>query len=275
MERKRDTELLSQVLGSVASQISSSLGNIHTALQYLNAEPAQRGAEDGKYAAILTQSYYRILRLVNNMFDLSQLEGERVVCGTELNIVPWLEELVRLAQPLAQEQKLTLTFRSTEKRHMVSIHEGYGERMVWNLLSNAMKFTPAGGHIDVSLDFRSGQVLLTVADDGCGIPPEQMELIYERYLHPERTDPLPHGLGLGLPLCRRIAEGHGGRLLLTSRQGEGTTATVALPDRASQEYTLETDIFVPDGGFPRELVGLSDALGYRAFLHAQRGEEGQ
>lgn len=268
MDRNEEQKLLCEVLGSVASQMNGSMGNIHAALRQLAADKMPLGGEDGKYAAILTQSYYRILRLTRNMTDMSNLAEEKIICGPEQDIVPWLKALVRQAQPLAREQGLTLTFRSAEKRHSVSMHEGYMEHLVWNLLSNAMKFTPSGGHIDVSLDFRGGQVLLTVADDGRGIAPEMMEQVFERYLHPDRTDPLPHGLGLGLPLCRRIAEGHGGRFLLTSREGEGTTATVALPDQASQEHTAEEPALLPDGGFPPALVGLSDALGYRVFLRA-------
>ncbi|MBQ2062068.1 MAG: HAMP domain-containing histidine kinase [Oscillospiraceae bacterium] len=272
MEREEDGQLLCEVLGSVASQMRASLGNIHAALRQLAADQALQDGGDAKYAAILTQSYYRILRVVDNMSDMSRLAEEKIVCGPERDIVSLLEDLVCQAQPLADKQNVTLTFRSAEKRHLVSVHKGYMERLVWNLLSNALKFTPAGGRIDVSLDFRGGQVLLTVADNGCGIAPDMLEQVFERYLHPDRMDPQPHGLGLGLPLCRRIAEGHGGRLLLTSREGEGTTATVALPDQVSQDLTVETPIFVPDGGFSCVLVGLSDALGFRAFTHVKLDE---
>ena len=269
MERDEERSLLCQMLSSTAAQMRGSMGNIHAALRRMAAQVPRDG--DEKYAAILTQSYYRLLRLIDNMSDAPLLAGEGMIRGPERDIVSWLENLIHQAQPLAKEQGLELTFCSAKPYHTVAIHEGLMERLVWNLLSNAIKFTPAGGRIDVSLDFHDGQVVMAVADNGCGISEEMMDSVYERYLHPERTDPPPHGLGLGLPLCRRIAEGHGGRLLLTTRKGEGTTATVSLPDIHSGE-TIESPALPCDGGFQRVLVGLSDALGYRVFFRKNLDE---
>ncbi len=265
VDREEELRLLCRVLDSTAAQMRTSMGNIHAALRQLETEQPRDEAGE-RAAAILTQSYYRLLRLVDNMSDAPLLADGKVICGVDEDVVSWLKELIDQAAPLARRQGLELTFRSTQPYHRISMHKGLMERLVWNLLSNAMKFTPAGGHIEVSLDFRGGQMLLSVADDGCGIAPELMETVFDRYLHPERLDPQPHGLGLGLPLCRRIAEGHGGRFLLTSREGEGTVATVALPDQ-EQGNAAEEPFALPDGGFPRALVGLSDALSYRAFLH--------
>ena len=102
-------------------------------------------------------------------------------------------------------------------------------------------------------------------DNGCGIKEELQETVFDRYLHAQRMDPLPHGLGLGLPLCRRIAEGHGGRLLLQSREGEGTTVTCALPDRRAKSDVVRDVPFDYAGGFQTVLVELADALPYGAF----------
>ena len=265
MEENGRNELLHKVLENVAAQMRGSMGNIHAALRQLSAEEYAPGSREERNAAILAQSYYRLLRIISNLSDAPLLSGGEIIRGVDTDIVSWAEEKVLEAQPLAREQGLTLRFRCAEAGHLVLMHTGLMEKLLWNLLSNAIKFTPAGGRIDVTLEFRGGQALLTVSDTGCGISPEQMEGVYERYLHPERVEALPHGLGMGLALCRRIAEGHGGRFLLTSREGEGTTVTVALPDERDASVLLEEPMLVGEDGFQPVLVGLSDALGYRAF----------
>ena len=265
MNDQESREQLCRVLGGVAAQLRGSMGNIYGALCRLTPEDGAHSDADQKSAAILTQSFYRVMRVLNNLSDAPILSDTQVFIKRNLDLVSWLNELCAQAASLAQLEGKTVVLRCHETYHVTAVHRQYLERLVWNLLSNAMKFTPRGGRIEVDLAFRDGQVLLTVSDNGCGISPELMEVAYERYMHPERLDPHQHGLGLGLPLCRRIAEGHGGRFLLTSREGEGTTVTVSLPDEKWGGSTLEEPMSFSYGGFSRALVGLSDALSYRAF----------
>ncbi len=265
MNEDRNNALLCDVLRSVAEQMRGSLGNIHMALDRLTPAGAELTGEQEQSAAILNQSYYRILRVIENLSDAPLLAGEATLSRSNLELVTWLEDLCAQARPLAAEAGLTLTFRCAERYHKAAVNERCLGRLVWNLLSNAFKFTPAGGRVEVELAFRGGQIVLTVSDTGCGVSREMMEIVYERYLHPERLDPQPYGLGLGLPLCRRIAELHGGRFLLTSREGEGTTVTVSLPDERLEGDALEQPLPVYSGGFQRSMVELSDALPYRAF----------
>ena len=110
-----------------------------------------------------------------------------------------------------------------------------------------------------------------MTDTGCGINAEDMEMVFDGYLHPERLAALPSGLGLGLPLCRRIAEGHGGRLVLNSRVGHGTTVTLALPDELAEDV-VEDVAFDYTGGFQPALVGLADGLPFEAFLQKHSDE---
>ena len=166
---------------------------------------------------------------------------------------------------------MTLTFQCGTEHHTAAIHRDCLEQAVWNLLSNALKFTPDGGSITVSLRLGHRQVLLAVTDTGCGIPAGDMETVFDGYLHPERLTVLPSGLGLGLPLCRRIAEGHGGRLLLDSKEGQGTTVTLALPDETAGDV-VEDVTFDYAGGFQPALVGLADGLPFEAFLQRHSDE---
>ena len=264
MKDPKEEKLLNEILPNVASQLRGSLGNIHVALQHL-APTGEEGAEGERDLAIINQSYYRLLRVVNNLSAAPMLLETTPFLLQNVELVEWLDGLCRQAQPLAEEAGVALTFTCQLSRHTIGIHKEHLERLVWNLLSNAIKFTPRGGEITVSLRVNGGQVLLSVADNGCGISEELQETVFDRYLHPQRMDPLPHGLGLGLPLCRRIAEGHGGRLLLQSREGEGTTVTAALPDRRAAGDMVRDVSFHYAGGFQTVLVELADALPYGAF----------
>lgn len=110
-------------------------------------------------------------------------------------------------------------------------------------------------------------VQLTVADTGRGIEPERLAHIFERYLDTDRLDPAPpHGLGVGLSLCRRIAQGHGGMLVAESAVGKGTAFTLSLPNARSTDLSLSDRRFDYAGGFDHVLMELSDALPSRAFL---------
>lgn len=164
--------------------------------------------------------------------------------------------LGRLAPERLREQD-TGTDRSAANRELL-------ERLFWNLVSNAMKFTPPGGTIEVALRTGPDCVLLCVKDSGPGIPQDKLERLFDRWQHSNMDLPV-HGLGLGLPLCRRIAQGHGGSLVVSSRQGEGTAVTVRLPDRRSGVTLVRQPLFHYAGGFNPVLVELADALPVQAF----------
>lgn len=107
-------------------------------------------------------------------------------------------------EALAQLMELRLTFTCPERAHTVAVNREYLARLFWNLVSNAMKFTPRGGTVDVCLRSGQGCMLLSVKDSGSGIPQDKQAQLFDRWQHSHMDLPA-HGLGLGLPLCRRIA----------------------------------------------------------------------
>lgn len=140
------------------------------------------------------------------------------------------------------------------------------EQLLYQLLSNALKFTPDGGSITVELRFASRRVLLSVADTGCGIPENQIPYLFDRYLHEDAVAPQPHGLGLGLPICQHIAEGHDGTMMAESRPGQGARFTLSFPDRRCGTMDVSDVRFDYSGGFNHVLLALADALPSQAFL---------
>lgn len=104
------------------------------------------------------------------------------------------------------------------------------ERIVLNLLSNAVKFTPEGGRINVSIYDKDNTVVLSVKDNGIGIPPEMKEIIFDRFIQVDNTSTRDReGSGIGLSLVRSLVEMHGGTISVNSKQGEGSEFIVEIP----------------------------------------------
>lgn len=260
---------LERVLGQVSNQLRGSLGNIYQALNRIAPMEVREGngAVD-RDAAVLCQSYYRILRLANNLSDAAHLEGPSAAQLRNGDIVGLCRDIMDRARHPAELLGIQLDFQCEKERHTIAMDKDRIERMMLNLLSNAFKFIRRDEKL-VTLDVRVSRewVELILTDTGCGISQELLETVFDRYRHTQRLDPPPHGLGLGLPVCRRIAQEHGGVLLLTSQEGTGTTVTVSLPNKRSKLQQMSTFLVDLGGGYNRTLAELSDALPSRAFTH--------
>lgn len=260
-------ERLGSVLEQLSIQLRMSLGNIHTALERI-APPEAREADPrlDRDAALLSQSFYRVLRLANNLSEAAELEREpRPVPLENDDVVVLVRDVVRRAEVPAELLGLTLRFQSDKPGHVIAIAPDRLERMVLNLLANAFKATPKGGAVEVSVRVTPQRVELAVSDTGRGISEERMAQVFDAYRHFDPMDAALRGMGLGLPICRRIAQEHGGTLVITSPPGEGTTVTVSLPNRRVQPGGMGQLIPVPSGGHNPILVELADVLPWKAF----------
>ena len=251
----QEAQLLTQVLPNIAAQFRTTLGNMHAALT--------RG--DDPDACILRQSYYRLLRTVTNLTDAIMLAEDTPLPRQDTDLTAFFDELCRQAQEPLAVCGLTLETDLRPRQLMAGINREYTARIFWNLLSNAAKCTPAGGRVRITLLQQGNRALLQVADTGCGIHPDLQDTVYDRILHTERMDPLPHGLGLGLSLCRCFAARQGGNLLLQSEVGKGTTVTVSLPAERCGVHRVQDVPFHYAGGFQPVMMELSDALPYEGY----------
>jgi signal transduction histidine kinase len=102
--------------------------------------------------------------------------------------------------------------------------------LLLNLVDNAIKYTPSGGDVTLTLKREAGWVLVSVADTGCGIPEEDLPHIFERFYRADRSRARPGGAGLGLSIAKWVAEAHGGELEVESEVGQGTVFTLYLPE---------------------------------------------
>jgi signal transduction histidine kinase len=189
-------------------------------------------AKQAEYVEDIVESGQHLLALVDDLLDLTKIETGAV----EPNAAPVdLAELLAGTAALFKEQtarrRITLTLHVADGLPTLEADARQLKQVVFNLLANAVRFTPAGGTIVLAAHEDGPRVLTSVSDTGPGVAPEDREAIFEEFRQGSPTGGTKGGTGLGLPLARRLVEAHGGRLEVASRPDEGSTFTVSLPIR--------------------------------------------
>ena len=188
-------------------------------------------AEKSKYLKLAARQGDRLGRLVAELFELTMLDST----GTRLNFEPFsLPELVQdVAQkfrPEAERKELSLDTDIPESAPFVKADIGLIERVLENLIENAIKYTPQGGSVRLSLAADASGIRTCVSDTGRGIPDADRERIFERFYRVEKSrGDAPEGAGLGLAITRRILQLHDSPIEVTSALGEGTAFSFSLP----------------------------------------------
>ena len=265
MTDHKTDENINDVLGQVAYQMKDAIDTMYAALQRVAPSDARDlNPELDDSAAMLTRNFLRLRRLSANLEEAANLDAPALSMTKNDDIIGLCASVIERAQSAAQLLGLTLEFKSEQRCHIVALDAARIERLVLNLLSNAFKFTKAGGKVTVEVRVSPREVEICVSDTGCGISEEKMQTLFDRYRSMNYPDGTPRGLGLGLPICRKIAQDHGGTLTVQSREGEGTSVTATLENRQSAVISLSTWVDY-SGGFNHTLMELSDALPRQAF----------
>jgi signal transduction histidine kinase len=172
-----------------------------------------------------------LLSLINDILDLAKVEAGRMELElADVSLPETLRSGLTMHEERATRSGVSLGLRVEPTEIVIQADERKVRQVVFNLLSNALKFTPQGGRVDVSAELSDGVVEVSVVDTGSGIAPEDQELIFEEFQQ-ARGDSITRqeGTGLGLPLSRRFIELHGGRLWVESVRGEGSAFRFTLP----------------------------------------------
>ena len=179
------------------------------------------------------QAQEHLMALVNMILDFAKLEaGPIELSMAEIPIEETLIGAEALVFPQFAKKKVTYTHRAGDPSQTVFADREKVQQILVNLLANAMKFTPAGGAVDLDWRIEHDSLLIRVRDTGPGIPPEKIEQIFEPFVQLRPLGSLPTGgTGLGLPISRDLARAMGGDISATSTEGSGSTFTVTLPLR--------------------------------------------
>ncbi len=259
-----NAEEMSQLLPHIAAYMRNSMSSLYLAALQL-APPAEREQDPAldARAALLDQSYYRLTRLVNSLTSAKYFSSDPIPLQ-DGDLVALIGSLFEEVESLAGTKGLDMRYSCAMDQHICAFCPEALEQVFYQLISNAFKFTPSGGHIFVELRMSRGQVLFSVEDDGPGIPQERLNTLFK--LQPGKIPASPpHGVGLGLPLCHRIATAHGGMLMVESRVGKGTRFTLALPDQQVGRTVVSDLVSDYAGGFNRTLLALADVLPADSF----------
>jgi signal transduction histidine kinase len=175
------------------------------------------------------------LSLINDILDLSKIEAGRMELElSEFDLPNAIENALILLRERANRRGIRLASTIDERLGMIGGDERKVKQVLLNLLSNALKFTPEGGRIDVRAAMNDGVVEVSVTDTGVGIAPEDQEAVFEEFRQVGTADKKVEGTGLGLALSRKFIELHGGRIWVKSQVGVGSTFTFTIPEHATR-----------------------------------------
>lgn len=184
-----------------------------------------------EYMNDINGSGQHLIQIINDILDMSKIEaGELSPNEDVFDFVRAADTSTRLVADRAQKGEISLLNNVPDDLPMLCADERMVKQILLNLLSNAVKFTPEGGMVELSGEVNSLGLAFSVADTGCGIPEDKMDIILEPFGQADMTLHRNYeGTGLGLPLVKAMVELHGGVLEILSREGKGTTATVRFP----------------------------------------------
>lgn len=231
-------------LSDLSHEFKTPIHVILSALQLLRLKlEREENAHLAEYLQLLDyaqENSYRLLRLAANLTDLSVQGSLDRLQAANWELSELIQELTGSVRPYAQARRLSLrVVNRADRGTLICCDRDKLDRILLNLLSNAMKFTAPGGRITVTITAGADCCRISVRDSGCGIPAEFLPHLFERFRtrEPERC-PGASGSGLGLAIVQQLVALHGGTVSVHSREGEGSTFTVCLPLRQEESGSV-------------------------------------
>ncbi len=294
-ERRRLEELnvaKTNILNMVSHDLRTPLTSILLYAEMLNQELDTLAYEDQqRFLRIICEECNRLARLVDDLLEAQRLEAGRARWDIRPHdLAPTIRNSVALFEAMARDAGIELSLSCPTRLPTIEADADKIAQVLSNLISNAIKYTPAGGRALVSVEHRGGELWIRVADNGQGIARDHWDEIFDRFSQLGTEDENPPGVGLGLFIVRQIVERHCGRVWLDSQVGAGTEFVVVLPEKQRRDdpralpAAAENNRVLLCDADPELLARLTQVLrqhGYavrcahsaaRLFAHLARGE---
>jgi signal transduction histidine kinase len=234
LTRERDhsdslVEARDEFLATVSHDMRNLLAGlgVNATLLFKDAPDGPEGDSVRRHAAASQRLVARLDRLVNDLLDVASIDAGKLGLRPErVDVGKILRETLDAFEPIALTKGVTLDGAAAEMPVDTQLDGGRVLQVLANVVSNALKFTPSGGRISISVVSDKDQLQFSVTDNGIGIPAEALPTVFERF---RQVRPDRRGLGLGLHISKCIVEAHGGRMWAESKLGAGSTFYFSLP----------------------------------------------
>jgi signal transduction histidine kinase len=224
---RHKSEFLANMSHELRTPLNAIIGFSEVLAEGMFGEVNEKQTE---YLNDILESGRHLLSLINDILDLSKIEAGRMELeATDFDLPSAIENALILVRERAGRRGITLGWEIDERLGTIHADERKVKQVLLNLLSNALKFTPEGGRIDVRAGLRDDVAEISVTDTGVGIAPEDQEAVFEEFRQVGTASKKVEGTGLGLALSRKFMELHGGKIWVKSQVGAGATFTFTLP----------------------------------------------
>ncbi|EQB86974.1 hypothetical protein M918_11560 [Clostridium sp. BL8] len=226
--------LRSDFFANLSHELRTPLTIIFGTLQLIEREQKEILIKDEslkKRVKTLKQNCYRLLRLINNLIDMTKIDaGYFTVSLKNHDIIPIVEDISLSVVEFAENKGIKIQFDTEIEEKIIACDPDKIERIMLNLLSNAIKFTNPNGNIQINVYDGESDIKIVVKDDGIGIPKEKLDSVFGRFIQVDKSLCRNHeGSGLGLSIAKSFVEMHGGTIKVESEYGNGTEFIIILP----------------------------------------------
>jgi signal transduction histidine kinase len=233
---KKTDQLRRELVSNVSHDLRTPLASMHGYVETLLIKNDQLDPEKRReYLEIARKHTQRLGELIGDLFELSKLDSASIHPSLEaFSLAELLHDTVHEFNLDAEKRNVNLTVAAPDDPSIVYADIGLVQRVLENLIRNALKFTPAGGKISIRLDKKPGAVAVAIQDTGCGIAQADLEHVFDRFYRAENaTQESTNSAGLGLAIVRKILDLHGSRITVSSQLERGTCFEFDLPTKAA------------------------------------------
>ncbi|MBU3089057.1 PAS domain-containing sensor histidine kinase [Clostridium gasigenes] len=235
-EMKAYDKIRNEFFANLSHEIRTPINIIYSCFQLLSIQK-ENGAESlaiyyNKYEGTIKQNCFRMLRLVNNLIDISKIDSGfiKMKFGNH-NIINLVEDITLSIVPYVEAKKINIMFDTEVEELEIKCDPDEIERVMLNIISNAIKFNDVGGNIFVNISVNETWVEISVKDTGIGVSKELREYIFERFIQSDKSlNRKKEGSGIGLALVKSLVELHNGEVYLNDNEGKGSEFIVRLPN---------------------------------------------